>query len=283
VTPMKTVSVSGRAYEPNAVTVTGEPSDSYDSYTLYFDLTNYTEITAIQLDIDWLDGMTTSKADMALGTRASGHSYEVAMIQPGKYRVIIFSMSNTPFTGNEGDLFDITFHGTDFVGSQLAVSDIKLSGIDGKNYTSPDASLSTSTIEGVKVTSITLDHTTAEVNEGETFSLVATIEPANAYNKAVKWESSDTNIASVDDTGVVTVFKKGECKITATTTDGTDLSAECFLTVLTGVEAIFADDTTTIDVYNINGMLLYSGLTKSRFAALPPGMYIVNGLKVLKR
>jgi len=247
--PMKAVNVKGRAYEPNEVTVTGEPSDSYDSYTLHVGLKNYTEIAALQLDIDWLEGMTTAKEDMTLSARAAGHSYEVARIAPGKYRVVIFSLSNTPFTGNDGNLFDITFHGSDFVGSQLTVSGIKLSGKNGKNYTSPDATLSTSAIDPVKATSIRLDRTSAELKEGDKVQLAATVLPSNVYNKKVTWTSSNTEIATVDEAGNVTAIKAGESVITATTADGSGLSAECKVTVLPIAAESISLDATEKSVY----------------------------------
>lgn len=42
----------------------------------------------------------------------------------------------------------------------------------------------------------------------------------------MKWESSDPNIATVDENGKVTGVTKGVAVITASTTDGTDFKAQ---------------------------------------------------------
>ena len=64
------------------------------------------------------------------------------------------------------------------------------------------------------------------------FQLIATVEPSNASNKAVSWQSSDTGIATVDASGNVTAVKEGTATITVTTTDGSK-TATCTVTVKT--------------------------------------------------
>jgi uncharacterized protein YjdB len=48
------------------------------------------------------------------------------------------------------------------------------------------------------------------------FDLSATVYPANAYDKAVTWSSSNSGVAKTDQAGNVTITGKGEAKITAT-------------------------------------------------------------------
>jgi hypothetical protein len=50
--------------------------------------------------------------------------------------------------------------------------------------------------------------------------LTAAIVPASATNKAVTWSSSDTSVATVSNSGVVTGVALGTATITATTADG---------------------------------------------------------------
>ena len=83
-----------------------------------------------------------------------------------------------------------------------------------------------------KVTSIsfsTTSYTITSVNQTPSFR--ATISPSNAANKSVKWTSSDENVAKVSTNGVIKPVKNGTCKIIATTTDGTNLSASIDITV----------------------------------------------------
>lgn len=81
------------------------------------------------------------------------------------------------------------------------------------------------------VTSITLNQTSLTIHMGETQVLTATVLPSDASNKKVVWTSSDPDIASVDQTGMVTAVSVGICTITCSTTDRSGLKTECRLTV----------------------------------------------------
>jgi len=61
--------------------------------------------------------------------------------------------------------------------------------------------------------------------------LTATVTPNETTNKNVKWTSNNNKIATVDENGYVTAKSKGVARITATTTDGSNLSATCTVTV----------------------------------------------------
>ena len=83
----------------------------------------------------------------------------------------------------------------------------------------------------IKATKITLDKTKIELTTGkETEKITSSIEPSIA-NKAVKYTSSNTSIATVSSDGVVTAVGSGTCKITAATTDGSKVTASCDVTV----------------------------------------------------
>ena len=83
----------------------------------------------------------------------------------------------------------------------------------------------------VGVTQLKLDPTSWNGYTGETFRISATISPESATEKRIKWESTDNAIAMVDSIGNVKTLKAGQCKIIATTTDGSALTAECVVTV----------------------------------------------------
>ena len=82
-----------------------------------------------------------------------------------------------------------------------------------------------------KVTSITLNQSTATLTEGQTLTLIATVEPGYATNKAVTWSSTDFDVAAVDNNGKVTAIAPGTATITATANDGSGVSAQCEVTV----------------------------------------------------
>ncbi len=79
----------------------------------------------------------------------------------------------------------------------------------------------------IAVEGITLDKTTATVEEGAEVTLTATVTPDNATDKTVTWSTSNEAIATVSG-GVVTGVKAGEVTITA---KAGDKSATCTVTV----------------------------------------------------
>ena len=82
----------------------------------------------------------------------------------------------------------------------------------------------------IKVTAVSLNKTADSLIVGETDTLLATINPTKATNKAVAWTSSDDNIATVDNTGNITAVSAGIAIITVTTEDGSK-TATCTVTV----------------------------------------------------
>ncbi|WP_315109796.1 Ig-like domain-containing protein [Clostridium intestinale] len=84
----------------------------------------------------------------------------------------------------------------------------------------------------VAVNELSLNKTSLSLNIGQTEDLIATVKPDNAENKKVTWTSSDESIATVDENGKVTAIKPGNVTITAKTTDGTNLTATCTVTVV---------------------------------------------------
>ena len=125
------------------------------------------------------------------------------------------------------------------------------------------------------VTSIEVTPTEYEGVEGSEFQLTAIILPEEATNKVVIWSSSDEVIASVSEDGLVKVLKEGNTVITASTTDGSNLTATCKITVLTSIDGVSDDNiivvtsgdyiivsnapkNVDINVYSNNGTLIRS-------------------------
>ncbi|MCF7944255.1 MAG: leucine-rich repeat domain-containing protein [Spirochaetia bacterium] len=72
----------------------------------------------------------------------------------------------------------------------------------------------------VDVTGVSIDQNDQSLEEGETVQLSATITPENATNKDVTWESNDTDVATVDENGLVTAVAAGTAVITVMTDAG---------------------------------------------------------------
>ncbi|WP_414151683.1 leucine-rich repeat protein [Acetobacterium carbinolicum] len=84
----------------------------------------------------------------------------------------------------------------------------------------------------IPVTGVSLNKKDLILSFNDTETLVATVAPADATNKAVTWTTSDATIATVDATGKVTgsANKEGTVTITAISADGAQ-SASCEVTV----------------------------------------------------
>ena len=72
----------------------------------------------------------------------------------------------------------------------------------------------------VAVTSIELDKTSLEISVGSSAKLTATVYPSNADNKSYTFSSSNTDVATVNENGIINALKEGEAIINATTIDG---------------------------------------------------------------
>ena len=84
----------------------------------------------------------------------------------------------------------------------------------------------------VNVTSVTVSPTAATISIGGTQQLTETVLPANATNKSVTWSSSNTAVATVSTSGLVTAVAIGSATITVTTQDG-NYTATSVITVAT--------------------------------------------------
>lgn len=82
----------------------------------------------------------------------------------------------------------------------------------------------------VHPTGVALDTATLNLAVNGTRKLVATVAPDTATNKDVTWASDAEDIATVDQTGLVTAKKAGKANVTVTTVDGAK-TATCAVTV----------------------------------------------------
>lgn len=114
-------------------------------------------------------------------------------------------------------------------GSTFTVTAANVYGSDSREFT-----LSIDKPVVIPVTGVKLDKTSLTLQETGSDTLTATVEPDNATNKDVNWESSDTSIATVDASGKVTAISAGSATITVAAADGSGVSASCSVTVTHG-------------------------------------------------
>ena len=124
------------------------------------------------------------------------------------------TISGTPTTANT---YNFTVTATNDSGND--------SGNDSKQF-----SLTIDPKQTVSVTGVTLDQAELSLYTGESKTLIATVQPSDATIQNVTWESSNTEVATVDANGKVTAEGEGEATITVTTADG-GKTATCAVTV----------------------------------------------------
>ncbi len=101
-----------------------------------------------------------------------------------------------------------------------------------------DECVVTVSLPPVPVESITLSKTSATIGYGDVLRLEATVLPDDATNKEIEWTSSNTAVATVDQTGLVTALRKtGTAVITAKSVDNPTILAECSISVISQVVA----------------------------------------------
>ena len=162
---------------------------------------------------------------------------------------------------------------TDGVVTAIKAGKVTITAANGDNTATCEITVNAKFISS---TGLTLDKTTAEMTEGETLTLTATVTPDDATDKSVVWTSSDETVATVAD-GVVTAIKAGKVTITAANGDNT-ATCEISVTPPTGIDAIeYGYGQDTGNVYTLGGVLLLKA--GEPMNKLPKGLYIINGKK----
>ncbi|MBD5220163.1 MAG: leucine-rich repeat protein [Bacteroidales bacterium] len=135
------------------------------------------------------------------------------------------------------------------------------------------------------IKTLTIDPESWSGTTGDKFTITASVVPAGETETTLSWTSSDSSIAEVDKEGNVTILRNGTCTVTVRTTDGSDLSAQCLITGLSGIDSIFADNDGPADIYDVKGTLIRKAADGDYARKLPAGVYILqfrhHSIKVL--
>ena len=108
----------------------------------------------------------------------------------------------------------------------------------------------------VSVTGVSINPTSFTLSSaGATKQLTETVTPSNATNKNVSWTSSNTSVATVSSTGLVTAVSNGTATITCKTADGNKTATStctCSWTVNVPVTGVSISPTTSLSLA-VNG------------------------------
>lgn len=114
-----------------------------------------------------------------------------------------------------------------------------------------------------------MDSNTLRLKIGDSYQLAATVLPENATDKSVIWSSSDSEVASVSDNGLVKGLKEGHATITATC-DGISATCDIEVTDFSGITSVATNGANSVEVYTLQGQKIDRPL-----ASLETGIYII--------
>ena len=113
----------------------------------------------------------------------------------------------------------------------------------------------------VAVTGVSVSPTTVTVGLGTTQQLNATIAPANATNQNVTWTSSNTAVATINASGLITAVAAGTATITVKTVDGNKTATSAITVATIPVSSVAVSPTSAS---------LYAGNTQQLSATISP-------------
>ena len=235
-----------------------EPTVESAQYTGPFEVDKNCTIKAIAVRTNYYNSdVSTAQVDYFVYAESIAIDYETVSIRLNESvtltatvlpettanRVVVWSSSDENIATVENGI--VTAH-------TIGEATITATTTDGSNL----SATCEVTVEPTLATSITLDQTNITAIEGETVVLTATIYPDDVTEKAVVWSVSDVTIATIEPidnvSAKITVLREGVATITATTIDGSNLSATCTIDVYSGIKNVQLDDTPT-EYYDLSG------------------------------
>ena len=129
---------------------------------------------------------------------------------------------------------------------------------------------------GIKVMSVDISETEISLAVSHTRTLTATVSPTKAAIKTVNWTIEDSDIATINSSGLVTGIAEGETTVTVTTVDGGHTDTCEVVVTAASVEELWDESqdhlrtgTKTIDFYSLND---FHGSTEYISANNEPGI-----------
>lgn len=198
-------------------------------------LKNETSFSAFQTDIYLPKGLSIQDHSWTVTNRGSDHSVSAKAFSDGRVRLACISLTNKPFSGNDGALISLKITADKDVteSCKIELKNQRFSMSNAKEYVIPN-SVTEVTTERALVENIILSHSSASMVTGENLQLSADVLPVYASTKELQWTSSNPDVAMVNENGLVSALTPGETTITASAVDGSNVKATCTISV-TGI------------------------------------------------
>ena len=232
--------------KPTMQEIVGELRE--DGYTIEQVEVSGEQITGISLDKESMSLGKGKTNTIKVTLESTGEPYTYYVLVEGKYYKMNFNggvvtIDRTPsdILGEEEEKITLTAtSGDEAIAAVTADNDTNTVSVTAKetagtvvitvtygNYEK------TCTVKVCEVaTELEINSVRARIAKDYTRWLGATAKPEATASQEFEWTSSDTSIATVDNKGVVTAKKAGTTTITVKTTDGSNLSKTCEVTIV---------------------------------------------------
>lgn len=107
-----------------------------------------------------------------------------------------------------------------------------------------------------KVTGISLDQNEIYMQVGDTFQINGNIEPEEANDPTILYESSNTEVATIQEKGIITAKQIGETTLLAIANENPNIQAQCKLFVVRTMDdsEIHFDSSLTVNSLEVSGI-----------------------------
>ncbi len=171
-------------------------------------MNNSEEIVAFQCDINIPQGIKIQQnyenKNIILSQRSSNHTIATSVLSTGVIRVLVYSITNTPFSGNEGELFSIPLEI-----EQSGLYNVTINNIHISNKSSVDY-----TLTPIESTILIKDYPLGDSNADGIVSIVDVTnlvnyileEPTDNFQHKLSDINQDTEITVADVAGTVNII-----------------------------------------------------------------------------
>ena len=210
---------------------------------------NPQNLTVLEADDPRVSELLTAEAPEGEEPEAEAEQLPVLLLPLGRtyslrVNILPTDANNRRSVLTSSDESVVRVKGTSLTAQKLGEAELTVA-----NEWSPEVNVRYHVLVVQPVTKLKLTAEGDTVPAGSTLALTPVFTPESASVKAVSWKSANEKIATVDENGVVTGVTRGNARITATTLDGTRVSANYTVKVTQTATSITLNQTEfTIDV-----------------------------------
>lgn len=221
-------------YVGDSVSLSAEGGDSYQ----------WGSSNAAVATVSGKGAVKAQKAGTAVITVKSGSSSVSCSVTVKDY---VLALNQSSISLLDGDSYTLTAYGIpagtsiSWSSSNNSVASVSGGTVTGKSAGSATITATAKgkrasctvnvTLKKVPVSNIGLGYNSMALIPGRSFGFSPSVSPENATNKQITWKSSNNDVVSVTDTGIVYAHNQGSAIVTATA-DG--VSRSCTITVVSG-------------------------------------------------